>query len=305
MFDIDSQPEFIVEESLDESTGVKNKKYKIQGIFSTIGEKNRNGRIYPRNLWETEVGKYQNNFDSGSINTLMEWEHPSRTQVDPMEAVSKITKLYIKDKYVMGEAVLLDNPKANQLKSLIDNGVKISVSSRGVGSIKNGVVENFKLVTYDIVAAPSDYNATMNGLVESHQLNEGVIEDLNFEVNENGTISQVKVCDKEEGTCHMFETEDVQKAITDKFGEILKSLSESKKTLNESKLTIELDGMNVNVKSEVIDDPIVGQTITMGKYKCYMETGEDYEALKVKGDAGTILNFIIQQFYMDGTVKSK
>jgi hypothetical protein len=221
MYDIDSSADFLVEETLDEATGRSSKKYKISGVFSTIGEKNRNGRIYPRDLWETEVTKYQNNFESGSMNTLMEWEHPARTEVDPMEAVAKITKLAIKDKYVMGEAVLLDNPKANQLKSLIDNGIKISVSSRGVGSVKNGVVENFKLVTYDIVASPSDYNATMNGLVESHRLNEGVIEDMNFKIDDNGNIS--RICDKD-GVCHMFEKEEIHSAISTKFGEFLNGL---------------------------------------------------------------------------------
>ena len=224
MYEIDSQPEFIIEEEINESTGLTSKKYKIKGVFSTMGEKNRNGRIYPRTLWETEVQNYQSNFDSGSINTLMEYEHPARSTVDPMEAVAKITKLNVKDKYVMGEAVLLDNPKANQIKTLIDNGVKVSVSSRGVGSVKNGVVENFKLVTYDIVAAPSDYNATMNGLVESHQLTEGVIQDLSFDVNENGSI--VQICG--ENSCHMFEASDIQKATAEKFSKLMEELAGKK-----------------------------------------------------------------------------
>jgi hypothetical protein len=221
MYDIDAAPEFIVEETLDEATGKSSKKYKIKGIFSTIGERNRNGRIYPRELWETEVSRYQENFNSGSINTLMEWEHPARTNVDPMEAVAKITKLNIKDKYVMGEAVLLDNQKANQLKSLIDNGVNISVSSRGVGAVKNGVVENFKLVTYDIVAAPSDYNATMNGVVESFQLNEGVIEDLSFSLDDFGNIVPVNEC---EGTCSIFEKTDIHQAFSERFAQVLEEL---------------------------------------------------------------------------------
>ena len=223
MYDIDAKPEFIIEETLDESTGKTSKKYKIKGVFSTIGEKNRNGRIYPRELWETEVSKYQSNFESGSINTLMEWEHPARTNVDPMEAVAKITKLKIKDKYVMGEAVLLDNAKANQLKSLIDNGVNISVSSRGVGSVKNGVVENFKLVTYDVVAAPSDYNATMNGIVESFQLNEGIIEDLSFGIDDFGNIVSMTES-QSEGTSNMFEKADIDSAILSKFAELLEEL---------------------------------------------------------------------------------
>ena len=218
MFDIDSKPEFSVEETINESTGAKDKKYKIKGVFSTMGEKNRNGRIYPRGIWESEVQKYQSNFENGSINTLVEYEHPARTNVDPMEAVAKINKLFIKDKYVMGEAVLLDNPKANQLKSLIDNGVQISVSSRGVGSVKNGIVENFKLVTYDIVSAPSDYNASMNGLIESHQLNEGVIDDLAFGIDDFGNIVPMSECVKD-SKC--FDKEDVNSAVKDMFGKLL------------------------------------------------------------------------------------
>lgn len=183
MFEDDSSTQFEVVESLNES-GNPVKKYHIKGIFSTIGEKNRNGRVYPYSLWEKEINNYQNYIKSGSINTLMEYEHPARTTVDQMKAVAKIQELKISDdrKYVYGDAVLLDNEQANQIKSLIDNGIKISVSSRGVGSVKNGVVDSFKLITYDIVPNPSDFNATMNGMCESHMLTEGVIEELEFDV---------------------------------------------------------------------------------------------------------------------------
>ena len=110
MFDTDSESEILVE-GLTESDSQGDKKYKIRGIFSTIGEKNRNGRIYPRPLWEKEVKNYQDIIESGNINSLMEYEHPARTEVDQMEAIAKITSLKIEGKYVMGEAVLLDNPK--------------------------------------------------------------------------------------------------------------------------------------------------------------------------------------------------
>lgn len=219
MYDIDAEPEVTIEETIDESTGASSKKYKIKGVFSTIGEKNRNGRIYPRELWENEVTKYQENFNTGSMNTLMEWEHPARTNVDPMEAVAKITKLRIKDKYVMGEAVLLDNVKANQIKTLIDNDIKISVSSRGVGSVKNGIVENFKLVTYDVVSAPSDYNATMNGLVESFQLNEGIVEGLEFDVTETGDI----VAESRD-----MSQEDFAKGVANKFASLMEEIKKGK-----------------------------------------------------------------------------
>lgn len=175
MFDIDSQIECQAEESVNEATGSPEKKYKIRGIFSTIGQKNRNGRIYPMAEWQRAVDKYQANFTNGSFNTLMEWEHPARNTVDPMQAVAKINKLYIKGDYVYGEAVLLNNEKANQLKSLIDNGIRISVSSRGTGNIQGGIVSDYDLITYDLVSEPSDYNATMNGICESYAMKDGVV----------------------------------------------------------------------------------------------------------------------------------
>lgn len=193
IYDIEtSSPEVQITESLNEQTGKTEKKYKIKGIFSTIGEKNRNNRIYPRDLWEREVANYQNEIANGTINTLCEWEHPARNEVDPMKAVAKINKLYIEGKYVMGEAVILDNEDGQRLKTLIDNGVKISVSSRGTGSVgKNNIVESFKLITYDLVASPSDYNATMNGLVEGYRLVEGILQGKEFH-EVNGNIEEIK-----------------------------------------------------------------------------------------------------------------
>lgn len=175
VFDIDSQACCKVEEGINESTGKAEKKYKIVGIFSTIGQKNRNGRVYPYQEWKNAVDDYQKNFVNGSFSTLMEWEHPPRNSIDPMQAVAKINKLYIDGNFVKGEAVLLDNEKANQIKTLIDNGIKISVSSRGTGVVQNGVVSDYKLITYDLVSEPSDYNATMNGICESFSMKDGTI----------------------------------------------------------------------------------------------------------------------------------
>ena len=219
IFDIDSKSELEVSEQVNEATGNTEKKYKIKGIFSTIGEKNRNGRIYPRPIWESEISNYQENFENGSINTLMEWEHPSRTNVDPMQAVAKIESLKIEGNYVIGEAVLLNNEKAQQLKSLIDNGIKISVSSRGVGNVKNGIVEDFKLITYDLVSDPSDYNATMNGVCESYQLNEGVVQGKQFKYDTDGNIVEVS-----EKDLSLYETHDIQEALKSKFTDFLKNL---------------------------------------------------------------------------------
>lgn len=229
IYEIDSNADVHVQTEMNEATGKESKSYKIKGVFSTIGSKNRNGRIYPKSIWESEVTKYQDVIKSGSKNALMEWEHPPRTNVDMMESVQKITSLKIEGDYVMGEAVLLDNPKANQIKTLIENGIKISVSSRGVGSVKNGIVENFKLVTYDLVSDPSDYNQTMNGIVESqgeqYMLSEGVLEDRLYELDESGNIVEVQESQEvQEQQEELEQLQDVEVNLQD-----LSSLDESEK----------------------------------------------------------------------------
>ena len=238
MFEDDASLQYETKEILNEATGKTEKKYHIRGTFSTIGMRNRNGRVYSRALWEREVQKYQNVINSGSINTLMEVEHPPRTAVDPMKAVAKIQSLTIEGDRVIGDAVLLDNPSADQIKTLIDNGIKISVSSRACGSYDaTGNVKEFNLITYDIVANPSDYNATMNGMCESHMLCEGVVQDLNYALNDDGVLvleSQEEVKEEpkdepKEDKKETFTKADVSEAVISRFdnflGDLLKTVS--------------------------------------------------------------------------------
>ena len=74
---------------------------------------------------------------------------------------------------------------------MIKNGIKISVSSRGVGDVVNGVVTDYELITYDIVPNPSDFNATMNGVCESSILNEGIVQDKYYMIDNYGNIIQI------------------------------------------------------------------------------------------------------------------
>ena len=225
IFDIDSNISFEKVDELNESTGKTEKKYKIKGIFSTIGEKNRNSRIYPPEVWKSQVDEYQKEIENGTNNCLMEFEHPARSKVDIMEAVARITKLSIDKNHIIGEAVLLDNPKANQLKSLIDNGVKLSVSSRGAGSVVDSIVRDFHLITYDIVSEPSDYNATMNGVCESYQLNEGMITDVNYELDKHGNLIEANLDESVMYTKNVQDNlADVQNYVEKKFTEFFSKL---------------------------------------------------------------------------------
>jgi len=215
-----------IQEELHESSGKTVKNYYLSGIFSTPDKKNRNGRIYPMSIWEKEVKNYQKEIKENTINTLGEIDHPSRTHVDPLNAAIKILELKIENGKVIGKAKILNNnsPQTNQLKALIDEGMKIGVSSRGVGTVKNGIVEEFKLVTYDCVSNPSDYNANLSGMTE------GVLEDKEFTLTESGNIEEVQMCSKD--SCTMFKPEEIQKATKSKFKDILGSLDVS---INEAK----------------------------------------------------------------------
>jgi len=211
-----------VEETINESTGKTGKRYILEGLFTTTEEKNRNGRIYPKKLFEREVKAYQKEIKNNSVQTLMEWEHPARSSIDIMESVAKVELLEMEDNRVYGRAVLLDNPKANQLKTLIDNGIKIGVSSRGLGRVQEGVVKEYKLLNYDAVSLPSNHGSYLNGMVESYQLNEGVLEDKEYEILESGQIQEVKICTK--NACHNYDKEVVQEALTTKIKDLLKNL---------------------------------------------------------------------------------
>lgn len=183
----------ILEEELSELSSLvvendtasgKKKEYFLSGVFSTAGVKNGNGRVYPRNIWEREVALYQNKINENHITTLGEWEHPARADIDPMKAVIKIVELKLEGDYVYGKAKILDNPEGERLKVLIDEGIKIDISSRGVGSVgKNGIVEEFKLITYDLVSKASNPGSQLVGIVEG----------LSYMVNESGDIIEYKI----------------------------------------------------------------------------------------------------------------
>lgn len=183
-----------IEDELNEASGATERNYYISGIFSTPEAKNRNGRTYSRSIWEREVEKYQEEISSKSVNTLGEWQHPARSTVDPIKAVLRIVELKLnEDGNVWGRAKILnDNTETtNKLKGLIKEGIKIGVSSRGVGKVSSsGVVEDFKLITYDAVDLPSDYNAMLNGVVEGVQFINGIAQDKEYIIDENGCIGE-------------------------------------------------------------------------------------------------------------------
>ena len=161
--------EYITEEA---DNGKKN--YKIRGIFMQADIKNRNGRVYPYEVLEKEVQKYNKNFINEK-RAYGELGHPDGPTVNLERVSLMITKIHPDGKNFMGEAKILGTPMGNIVKNLMDEGAKLGVSSRGMGSLdsKNGanyVRDDFYLATAaDIVADPSAPNAFVEGIMEGKE----------------------------------------------------------------------------------------------------------------------------------------
>ena len=161
--------EYITEQK---ENGKKN--YKIKGIFMQADIKNRNGRIYPEEVLAKEVKRY--NKDQINQNRAYgELGHPEGPTINLERASHMITKLYPDGKNFIGEAKILSTPMGEIVKNLLDDGAKLGVSSRGMGSLaqKNGanyVNGDFYLATAaDIVADPSAPNAFVQGIMEGKE----------------------------------------------------------------------------------------------------------------------------------------
>ena len=150
------------------------KDYKIRGVFMQGDLKNRNGRIYPMEVLNKEVKRYNEEYVNKN-RAFGELGHPSGPTINLDRVSHLITKLTPEGSNVMGEAKILDTPMGNIVKSLIEGGGNLGVSSRGMGSLKDkkGIMEvqdDFYLATAaDIVADPSAPNAFVEGIMEGKE----------------------------------------------------------------------------------------------------------------------------------------
>jgi hypothetical protein len=148
------------------------KNYFIEGIFMQGDIKNRNGRIYPSKTLEAEMGRYQKEFIE-TKRALGELGHPDGPQINGDRVSHLITEMRRDGNDFYGKAKILSTPMGEIVKSLLDEGVKIGVSTRGLGSVKAGrdgvmeVQKDFHLSTVDIVTDPSAPNAFVNGIMEN------------------------------------------------------------------------------------------------------------------------------------------
>ena len=152
----------------------KNKQQYIKGIFMQSDIQNQNGRVYPYSVLQKEVKNYNNKFVKES-RALGELGHPAGPTINLDRVSHIITELYEDGKNFIGKAKIMDTPNGKIVKNLIESGVRLGVSSRGLGSVKanktgvNEVQKDFVLSTVDIVSDPSAPEAFVNGIMEGRE----------------------------------------------------------------------------------------------------------------------------------------
>ncbi len=164
------------------------KQYKIKGVFLQADIKNRNGRVYPKEILEKEVSRYNREFVN-KRRAFGELGHPDGPVVNLERVSHMITDLHPDGSNFVGEAKIMDTPYGKIVKNLINEGAQLGVSSRGMGSLVNrgGINEvgrDFYLATAaDIVADPSAPDAFVEGIMEGKEWvwDNGVIKSRDIE----------------------------------------------------------------------------------------------------------------------------
>jgi len=157
-------------EYLEESSEDGKKSLYIVGPFMESNKTNKNGRMYPRNVVEKEVGRYQELIKEKR--SLGELGHPPNPTINLNQVSHLITELNMRGEDAYGKAKILGTPMGKIAENLIREGVRLGVSLRGVGSLKekngiNEVQDDFLLSTVDIVSDPSAPSAFVQGVMEN------------------------------------------------------------------------------------------------------------------------------------------
>ena len=210
---------------LKEETEKGEKNYFIEGIIMQADIKNRNGRMYPSEILKNEVGRYNKTYVE-QHRAFGELGHPSGPTINLDRVSHLFTELKEDGSNIVGKAKVLDTPMGKIVKNIIDEGGRLGISSRGMGSLKEGksgimeVQKDFTLATAgDIVADPSGPNCFVNGIMENAS--------FVFDIMNGKWVNQSDICErvvkevKEVGNRSKKELEEKASKLFEKF---LKSL---------------------------------------------------------------------------------
>jgi len=148
----------------DEKRFVSSGGMMLSGKLQEADVQNGNGRVYPHKVLMREVENYKKLVKEKRA--LGELDHPDDSVINLKNASHMVTDIWMDDKAVMGKVKVLNTPSGQVLKSLVESGVKLGISSRGMGSVSEGggnvvVQEDFQLICFDFVSEPSTPNAFM------------------------------------------------------------------------------------------------------------------------------------------------
>jgi len=189
----------------------KGKEQYIKGIFMQSDIKNQNGRVYPHAVLKKEVNNFNNKYVKEG-RALGELGHPMGPVIN-LDRVSHVIKELTEDgKNFVGKAKVMDTPNGKIVKNFISEGVKLGVSSRGMGSLKankkgvNEVQSDFVLSTVDIVADPSAPDAFVNGIMEGKEWvwENGVIKEQDIDAMKK-TIMNAKMKELDQKKLEVFQ----------------------------------------------------------------------------------------------------
>ena len=153
-----------------------NGKLVVKGVLQRAEAKNQNGRVYPREILVRESKKYDENFVKQN-RALGELDHPDSSVVNLQNVSHNVKEMHFEGDNLVGTVEILTTPSGNILKELFKNGIKLGISSRGLGSVEvvqeaNGdtvskVGDDFELIAFDFVSNPSTHGAFLHPMNES------------------------------------------------------------------------------------------------------------------------------------------
>ena len=183
---VDYLPFEIEPDQINESMKENNGKLVVRGVLQRAESKNQNGRVYPKDILVREAKKYTDEFIN-ERRAMGELDHPESSVVNLQNVSHNVRKMHFEGDNLMGEVEVLGTPSGNILKELFKSGIKLGISSRGMGSVEtvneNGkeaqeVQPDFELIAFDFVSNPSTHGAFM------------------YPVNEAVDKTQDRTCDK-------------------------------------------------------------------------------------------------------------
>ena len=203
----------VITEDLEEGKG---RRYYIEGVYLQSNIKNRNGRIYPESVMDREVDRYTKSLVNEG-RAVGELGHPQGPTINLDRVSHKIVSLRKENTNYIGKAMITSTPMGDIAKGLLEDGVKLGVSSRGMGTLKpnNGIMEvqdDFYLSTAaDIVADPSAPDAFVKGIMEGVDW-----------VWDNGLFRQVELEEAKEEIDNSVSKGELEEAVLHAWNKLLK-----------------------------------------------------------------------------------